>query len=192
MHNESAATSKMQGANKIPHKSVIVSAVNANAVLHADRERYCIEHGLDAIGNQGWLGHQAGAKCATLHPLAWATAIEVDFVIAPLLAEPGALRQFGRLAAAELQRQGVLLGVVTQVPRHIAMQQRTGGHHLGIQPRPAAQQAMEKSAMSVGPVHHRCYNNTPRIRFRCHNLVHSRRYVATATQPECLIATQEG
>ena len=51
---------------------------------------------------------------------------------------------------------------------------------------------MEKSAMSVCPVHHRCYNNTPRIRFRCHNLVHSRRYVATATQPECLIATQEG
>ena len=39
--------------------------------------------------------------------------------------------------------------------RHITVQQRAGGHHLGIQQGPGRQQAMEIAAVPVGPVHHR-------------------------------------
>ena len=38
--------------------------------------------------------------------------------------------------------------------RHITVQQRAGGHHLGIKPGVARQQAVEITAMAVGPIHH--------------------------------------
>src|SRR5262249_54398069 len=66
-----------------------------------------------------------------------------------------ALRQRARIAAAELQRDRMLGGVVGQKPRAVAMQHRAGGDHLGVDQRAARQQAMEEPAVPVGPFHHR-------------------------------------
>ena len=62
--------------------------------------------------------------------------------------------QIGRIAAAQLQGHGVLFGVEAQVPLHTAVAQGTGGHHLGVKQGVAGQQAVEKPAMPIGPIHH--------------------------------------
>ena len=59
------------------------------------------------------------------------------------------------IAAAELQRKRMLLFIEGEMPRDIAMQQRAGRHHLGVQARMRREQAMKKPAMAIGPVHHR-------------------------------------
>ena len=58
-----------------------------------------------AVGDQRGLGHQAGAEAARLHALGRAAAVEIDLVVAPALAQPRAVRQRLRIAAAQLQRR---------------------------------------------------------------------------------------
>jgi hypothetical protein len=142
-------------ADKITHEVVAFDAVDADAVFHRHRDVHHVDHRLDAVGHQRRLGHQAGAERAALHPLAGAAAVQVDLVIAPLLAQPGGKGQFLGLAAAELQRHRVFLVVKAQVPAQVAMAQRAGGDHLGIQARMVRQQAVEVPAVPIGPVQHR-------------------------------------
>jgi hypothetical protein len=47
------------------------------------------------------------------------------------------------------------------MPLHTAVAQSTGGHHLGVQQGVAGQQAVEKPAMPVGPIHHRRDTESP-------------------------------
>ncbi|MNV88847.1 hypothetical protein D3C71_1830870 [compost metagenome] len=89
-----------------------------------------------------------------MHPLAGTADVQIDLVIAPLRAQLRGAGQIRGLAAAQLQRQGMLLGVEAQMPRHIAMQQGARGHHLGIEQGMARQQPVQVAAMAVGPVHH--------------------------------------
>ena len=42
-----------------------------------------------------------------------------------------------------------------EMMRDVAMYQRSGGHHLGVEKRARADEAQEKPAMAVGPIHHR-------------------------------------
>ncbi|MNN82762.1 hypothetical protein D3C81_1997290 [compost metagenome] len=45
--------------------------------------------------------------------------------------------------------------VVGQKALAVAMQQRAGGDHLGVQQSVPGEQAQEKAAVAIGPVHHR-------------------------------------
>ena len=161
MHGENVAARLGHCADKVAHKIVAFGLVDTDAVLHGDGHAGHIHHGLHAIGHQLGFGHQAGTECAALHALTRATAVQVDFVVAPLFTQPGAMRQVGWLAAAELQCHGVLLCIETQVASHIAMQQSTGGHHLGVQQGVAGQQPVKIAAMAVGPVEHRRNRHSP-------------------------------
>jgi len=107
-----------------------------------------------AVGHQLGLGHQAGAEGAALHPFAGAAAVQIDLVVAPLLRQPGAVRQVGRFAATQLQGHRVFLRVEVQVAWHVAMQQGAGGHHLGVQAGVSGDEAVQDTAVPVGPVHH--------------------------------------
>ena len=73
------------------------------------------------------------------------------------------VRQVGGLAAAQLQRHGVLGLAKAQVARHVAMQQRAGGHHLGIEQGVARQQTVQVAAMPVSPIHHRRHGHAPGV-----------------------------
>jgi hypothetical protein len=57
----------------------------------------------------------------------------------------------------------MLLGIETQMPLHTAMAQSTGGHHLGVEQGVAREQAVEKAAMPISPVHHRGHRQAPRV-----------------------------
>jgi hypothetical protein len=119
---------------------------------HGDRNRLC--HRLDALGDQFRLGHQAGAERAALHALARAAAIEVDFVVAVLLDQLRAVREVFGLTPAQLHADRMLLPAERQVPLDVAMDQRAGGDHLGVEKGARRHLAQEEPAMPVGPVHH--------------------------------------
>ena len=168
MDDEQLTTSFRYLAHKVTHKIVALHLVNADAVLDRHRNADRIAHGFDAIGHQLRFGHQTRAKRSALHPLRGASAVQVDFAVAPLLAKLGGFGQVGRFAAAQLQSHRLLFGVEVQVPRHIAVQQRTGGDHLGVKQRVASQQTVEVPAMPVGPVHHGGDAQLRGTQGRCH------------------------
>ncbi len=134
---------------------VVVLVVDADAAFHRHRHAHRVTHRLHAVGNQRRLVHQAGTETPRLHPIGRTAHIEVDLVITGLGAEPRGLRQFMRIAAAQLQRQWMLLLAVLEQAQLPPAHQRRTGHHFGIQPRPRRQQPVEVAAVPVGPVHHR-------------------------------------
>ena len=73
-------------------------------------------HGLDAVGDQRRLRHQAGAEAAVLHPVRRTADIEIDFVVAEILADLRRRREIARIRAAELQRHRMLAGIETEQP----------------------------------------------------------------------------
>ena len=168
VHHEHLAAGLGHRADEVAHELVVLLAIDADAMLDRHRDADRVAHGLHAIGHRVWLAHQAGAEGPALHTLAGATAVEIDLVVAPAFGEPGPLRQVLRLAAAELQGHRVLLGVEIQMSRHVAVQQRPGGHHLGVEPRACAQQAVEVAAMAIGPVHHRGGTQAPWAKLSIH------------------------
>jgi hypothetical protein len=124
-------------------------------VLDRDRNRDRVAHRGDQPRDQRGLGHQARAEAAGAHALGRAAAIEVDLGVAPALAELGGVRERGRIAAAELQRDRMLGRIEVEVARHVAVRERGRGDHLGVEPRVRADLAVEVAAVPVGPLHHR-------------------------------------
>ena len=142
-------------ARQLIERGFRILIVDADPALDGDGNADRLLHGLDASGDQRRLGHQAGAEAAVLHPVRRTADIEVDFVIAEILADPGRRREIGRIGAAELQRDGMFGRIETEQPRPIAMQDGAGRQHLRVKQRPGRHQPMEDAAMPVGPVHHR-------------------------------------
>ena len=154
VHDEHRAADVGDGADEIPHMRVAVEVVDADAMFHRHRQRAGILHRLDAVGHQPRLGHQAGAESTAANPVGGAAAVQVDLIEAPLFSQPGTGRQCLRVAAAQLQRQRVFGPVVAQQPRRVAVQQRAGGDHLGVEPGALAQQPPEIAAGAIRPVQH--------------------------------------
>src|SRR5215212_4888725 len=114
-----------------------------------------VAHRLDAGRNQLGFPHQARAEGAALHALARAAYVQIYFVVAVLLAELRAMRELVGLAAAELQRDGMLLRAESEMPVHVPMDEGAGGDHLRVEARARRDLPHEEAVMPVGPVHHR-------------------------------------
>ena len=56
----------------------------------------------------------------------------------------------------------MLFIVVAQMPMHIAVQERTCRHHLGVEQGFFGQEAMKKPTVSVGPIHHGGNGESPK------------------------------
>ena len=122
-----------------------------------DGDRYIdrFTHTAQAVAHQLGFCHQAGAKTAGLYPVGRAADIQVDLIVAPVFSKPAAVGQFIRVAAAQLNGNGVLAAVKFQVAFAVTMKQCTGGDHFRVEQYLFADQAQEKAAMPVGPVQHR-------------------------------------
>ena len=112
--------------------------VDADPALHRDRNAHRALHRRDAVGDQRRLRHQAGAETAVLHPVRRTADIEIDFVIAEILADFRRRREIARIGAAELQRHRMFAGIETEQAPPIAMKDGAGRQHLRIKPAPAA------------------------------------------------------
>ena len=166
VHDQHLQPRADQGFGKTVQAFVVVLIVHADAAFHRHRNADGSAHRRHAVGHQRGLAHQAGAEAARLHAIGRAADIEIDLVVAPLRADARRLRQLRRFVAAELQRERMLGCIEIQQTRAIAMQDRAGRHHLGIQTRIGAQQTMEEPAMPVGPVHHGRNTEAPGRHFR--------------------------
>ena len=124
-------------------------------MLHRHGLRHRVGDGAHALRDQVGLGHQAGAEGAALHALARAADVEIDLVVAIALAEPRALREVGGLTAAELQPDRMFLVAEGEVPIDVAVEQRAGGDHLGVQARLRRDLAHEITVVAIRPIHHR-------------------------------------
>ncbi|MNT69486.1 hypothetical protein D3C72_2078110 [compost metagenome] len=69
MRNEYPAARVIDLADEIADKIVRFFVIQAQAVLHGDRNVDGVLHGFHAIRHQRRLRHQTGAKRALLHPL---------------------------------------------------------------------------------------------------------------------------
>ena len=86
MDDKYFAARQANSTDKVAHKVVAFDLIYSNAVLDRYWNTYSIAHGFDAIGNSLGLVHQACAKGTALHAVAGAAAVQIDFVIAILLA----------------------------------------------------------------------------------------------------------
>ncbi len=134
-----------------------IPVIDPDASLYRHGHRNRSEHCGYTIRDQFRVPHQACAEGPVLHPVARATQVEVDLVIAPVLANFRTLGQLRRVAATELQRHWMLGGVKIQQPFPIAMQDGASRHHFGVQQRVFGQQPQEISVMAIRPVHHGRY-----------------------------------
>jgi hypothetical protein len=132
-----------------------VLVVDADAALHRHGQRDGRLHGGDAIAHEARLLHQARAEAAVLNPVGGTAHIEVDLVIAEIGADPGGVREFPRVRAAELHRYRMLRRVEPEQPLPRPVDHGAGRHHLRIEARAARHDPVERPAMAIGPVHHR-------------------------------------
>ena len=152
--DEDATTRVVDGADEIAHESVTRVVIQPESMFNRDRDVHRVPHGFDTIRDQARVGHQTSSEGPLLHPLGRTPAIQVDLIVAPACAKPGTVREIRRIAATELQRHRVLLRIEIQVTRQIAMQQRAGRDHLGIDTRPGCDQPMQVAGVLVGHVDH--------------------------------------
>src|ERR1700730_6300187 len=128
---------------------------HADAHLDRDRHAHRRAHCGHALANPRGLQHQAGAEGAAGDAVARTTAVQVDLVVACLLAGTCRRRELARLAPAQLQRDRVLRRFERQQPRAVAVHDRRRGDHLGVQQHVGREAAQKVAAMAVGPIHHR-------------------------------------
>ena len=169
MHDESTAAGRGDRFNEVGQFVIAVPVIDPDSVLDGDHLAGSASHRRHALCDQGGFGHQTGAKATGLHPVGRAADVEVDLVVAPFLRQPRASGQVARIAAAELQGQRVLIGMVVEKPCRIAMQQRARGDHLGVENDMAADLAQEVTAVSVRPIQHR-RNAEAVVRHRLKNI----------------------
>jgi hypothetical protein len=131
-----------------------------------------------AFRDQRGLAHEAGAESAARHALARTTAVEVDLVVTGLLAGARGRRQLARRAAAELQRNRMLLRIEREQPRTVPALDRRRRDHLGVEQQVRREAAQEVAAVPVGPVHHRGHGNSSIQLLICYRVfLHGVRYI---------------
>ena len=136
--------------------------VDADAAFDRDGHTDRRLHRGDDVADQRGRPHQAGAEGAGLHAVRRTADIEVDLVVAEVGGDPRRLRQLRRLGAAELKRDRVLGIREADQPLAVAMNDRVGDDHFGVEERPARQLPVEHAAVAVGPVHHGRHGNDVR------------------------------
>ncbi len=139
------------------HVLVGVHVVNANAMFNRNRNRHRGFHGRNGFGDNLGRGHEAGTKTALLHPARRTADIEIDLVVAPLLANAGAFGKLGRIVAAQLQGNGMLNVGKVEVALPVAEQDGARGNHFAVQQRAAGDVSHQEAKMTIRSVHHRRY-----------------------------------
>ena len=147
-----------QCADKIGQRLIIGFAVKADSVLDGNGTVGCgFLHRVQAVGHQIRLLHQARAERAFLNARAGTAAVEVDFVVAVSGGFGGRFGQILRLAAAQLQRDGVFAVVFQQEAVGVAVNHRARVNHFGVKPGMAGDLACHMAIVPISPVQHGGY-----------------------------------
>ncbi len=142
------------GGDEVGHVFVAIAIVYADAVLDGDGKACGSDHGGDCLGDPIGLEHQAGSKIAALNAIAGAADVEVDAVVAPGLGEAGAMGEATGVIAADLEDEGLFLGGEAEEPIEIAMDDRLGCNHFGVEHHPPTDLPRKEAEMPIGALHH--------------------------------------
>ncbi len=156
MHDEGGDARGGGPVHELEQAFVWILLIDAQAAFDRSRNPHRCADRRHAFGDQHRLAHQTGAEGATLHAVGRTADIEIDLVEPQVLPDPGGGGQGPRIGAAELQRHRVFRRTEGQEPRPIAVDDRAGGEHLGVEPGATCEHPMEDAAVAVRPVHHRC------------------------------------
>ena len=154
VHDNRTAAATGQHSDECSEFRVAVVVVDTDTGLDCHRDIDTAGHGGDAGGDGCRLCHQAGTETPGLHPITRAAEVEIDFIVTRLFTDPRSRRQGGRVAATELQGDGVFNRVKAQQVPAVAVQHGMGRHHLGVQQAMAGDLAQEKPAVAIRPFHH--------------------------------------
>ena len=143
-----------QRADEIGDGLVFGLPVDADAVFDGNGDFDRVLHGVEAVGNQHDFVHQTRAERAFLYARAGAAAVEVDLVVAVFFGGFGRFRQIGRVAAAQLQGDGLLAFVEHQKAVFVAINDGAGIDHFAVKPCVAGNLAGEIAVVAVSPVEH--------------------------------------
>ena len=154
MHDQRVGAGRDDAARQHVERDLRILVVDADPALDGDGNFDRALHRRNALGDQRRLRHQAGAEAAVLHPVGRTADIEIDFVVAEILADLRSGGEIARVGTAELQRHRMLARIEAKQPRAVAMDDGAGRQHLRVEPAPPRHQTVEDAAMPVGPVHH--------------------------------------
>ena len=143
-----------QRADEIGDGLVFGLSIDADAVFDGNGNLNRILHGIETVGNQHDFVHQTRAERTFLHARAGAAAVEVDLVVAVFFGGFGGFRQIGRIAATQLQGDGLLAFVEHQKAVFVAINDGAGIDHFAVKPCVAGNLAGEVTVVSVRPVEH--------------------------------------
>ena len=143
-----------QRADEIGDGLVFGLPVDADAVFDGNGDADRVLHGVEAVGNQHDFVHQTRAERAFLYARAGASAVEVNLVVAVFFGGFGRFRQIGRVAAAQLQGDGLLAFVEHQKAVFVAINDGAGIDHFAVKPCVAGNLAGEVAVVAVRPVEH--------------------------------------
>ena len=143
-----------QRADEIGDGLIFGLPVDADAVFDGNGDLDRVLHGVEAVGNQHDFVHQTRAERAFLYAWAGAAAIEVDLVVAVFFGGFGCFRQIGRVAAAQLQGDGLLTFVKHQKAVFVAIDDGARIDHFAVKPCVAGNLAGKIAVVVVCPVEH--------------------------------------
>src|SRR5690606_229624 len=107
--------------DEVAYEIVSSDVIYPDTMLDRHIDLHRISHRFDAIGHQLRLIHQTGTKCPLLYTLGRTTAVEVDFIVAPLFTQLGTTCQISGLAATQLQCNRMLLFIEIKMARYVTM-----------------------------------------------------------------------
>ena len=93
VHDQRVGARRLDRLGERKQRLLGILLVDADAAFHRHRNFDRGFHGGDAIGDQRRLRHQAGAEAALLHPVGRTADIEIDLVVAEILADARRLRR---------------------------------------------------------------------------------------------------
>jgi hypothetical protein len=123
-------------------------------VFDGHRQACGSDHGGDGFGDAIGIEHQTGSEVAALDAVAGAADVEVDAVVAPGFGKAGAVGEADRVIAADLEDEGFFVRGEAKEPIEVAMDDRLGGDHFGVEHHPPTDLPREKSEMPIGALHH--------------------------------------
>lgn len=140
----------------------LVNVVDAETALNGDGNVHCLDHFLADVGHKLRRVHQLGPETTLYGFLTRAPAIQINFVVAPLLHNLGCLGNFHRVLSADLAHDRMLvLGKVEQllIASLLNVDDCVLIDHFGVEEGVLCEHAHEETIVAVSDVDHWRYGD---------------------------------
>ena len=162
--DEHLATRVADSLYKISEEFPAVELVDPDAALDGHGDAHRILHGLETVGDDILVLHEACAEVSVLHAVRRAAAVQVDFLESRGFYEFGCACEIAGIAAAQLQYCRLFDWLVPEEHVGIFAMQKPACHdHLAVQQDVPREQTQKIALVTVGAVKHRRNRKTAAV-----------------------------